>query len=134
MKSFLRNTLFNSFSIFIISQVLSGVKVEGGFPTYIFGGIALTLLFVLLKPVLNIFALPLNILTLGMFSFLTNAIIFYLLTVFVGEISISSFTFQGYSYAGFIIPKFYFNTLFAFIIVSFMQSLIVSFLSWLIKK
>ena len=134
MKGFFRNILFNSFSIFILSQMLSGVKVSGGFPTYIMGGIALTLLFTLLRPVLNLLALPLNLLTLGMFSFLVNVIIFYLLTVFVMNISINSFTFQGVDYAGFIIPKIYFNTLFAFILTSFLQSLIVSFLTWLMEK
>ena len=134
MKALLRNTLFNAFSIFLISQFLSGVRVSGGLFTYILGGLALTLLFVLVKPILNLLALPLNILTLGMFSFLTNVIIFYLLTVFVTDISITSFTFQGVAYAGFIIPKIYFNTLFAFIIVAFLQSIIVSFLNWLIKK
>lgn len=134
MKALLRNILFNSFSIFLISQVLPGVKVSGGLPTYLIGGIALTLLLLLLKPVLNILTLPLNLVTLGMFSFLTNVIIFYLLTVLVIGITISSFTFLGASYAGFIIPHIYFNTLFAFVIVSFLQSVIVSFLSWLIQK
>lgn len=134
MKSFLRNTLFNAFTIFMISQILPGVKVSGGFFTYIFGGLALTLLFILLKPILNILAIPLNLLTLGLFSFLTNVIIFYLLTLLVAGISITAFTFPGFSYAGFIIPKIYFNTLFAFVLVAFLQSVIVSFLSWLIEK
>ena len=134
MKAFLRNILFNSFSIFVISQVLSGVHVSGGFPTYIFGGIALTLLLTILKPVLNVIAIPLNLITLGMFSFLVNVIIFYLLTVFVMDITISAFTFQGASYAGFIIPKLHFNILFAFVLTSFLQSVIVSFLAWLIEK
>jgi putative membrane protein len=118
----------------MISQVLPGVNVNGGFFTYIFGGMALTILFIVLRPVLNILALPLNLVTLGMFSFLTNVIIFYALTVLVAGISITAFTYPGYEYAGFIVPKIYFNTLFAFVIVSFLQSLIVSFLSWLIQK
>lgn len=134
MKSFFRNTLFNAFAIFMISQILPGVKVSGGFFTYFFGGMALTVLFILLRPILNILALPLNLITLGMFSFLTNVIIFYALTVLVAGITISAFTFPGYEYAGFIIPKIYFNTLFAFVLVSFLQAAIVSFLSWLIQK
>lgn len=134
MKSFFRNVLFNSFSLFLISQLLPGVKVTGGLPTYLIGGIALTILLVLLRPILNILTLPLNLVTLGMFSFLTNVIIFYLLTVFVPGISISFFTFPGISYLGFVIPSIYLNTLFAFVLVSFLQSVIVSFLSWLIKK
>lgn len=134
MKAFLRTTLFNAFAIFVISQMLSGVKVTGGFPTYIIGGLALTILLTVLRPVLKLLALPLNLITLGMFSFLINVIIFYLLTVFVMDITISAFTFQGASYAGFIIPKLHFNTLFAFVLTSFLQSVIVSFLAWLIEK
>lgn len=134
MKSFFRNCLFNAFSIFFLSSVLPGVKISGGFFTYILGGIALTLLFILLRPVLNLLSLPLNIVTLGMFSFLSNVLIFYLLTLFVTGISITNFTFPGLSYNGFVIPSIYFNTLFAFIIVSFLQSLCVSFLNWLIEK
>ncbi len=134
MKSFLRNTLSNAFAIFLISQILPGVKVYGGLPTYLFGGLVLTVLLVALRPILNLLAMPLNLLTLGFFSFLINVIIFYLLTVLVIGISISAFTFPGYTYAGFIIPKIYFNTLFAFIFTSFLQSVIVTFLGWITKS
>lgn len=134
MRAFLKNILFNAFSIFLISQILPGVKVFGGLPTFLFAGFALTLLFLLLRPVLNILAMPLNLVTLGMFSFLTNVIIFYLLTVLVIGVSITAFTFPGVNYAGFAIPSIHFNTLFAFIIVSFLQSLTFSFLTWLTKK
>jgi len=134
MKNFFRNVLYNSFAIFFISQLLPGVKVYGGLPTYVLGGFALTLLLVLLKPILNILALPLNLITMGMFSFVVNVIIFYLLTVLVVGISVTSFTFPGYEYLGFIIPKIYVNTLFAFILVAFLQSVIVTFLGWLNKN
>lgn len=133
VKPFIRNSLFNAFSIFFLSQVLPGVKVEGGILTFLLGGVALTLLFRLLRPVLNLLSMPLNLVTLGFFSFLTNVIIFYLLTILVVGISITSFTFPGVSYMGFVVPEIYFNTLFAFILVSFLQSLSVSFLNWLIE-
>ena len=134
MKGFVRNVLFNAFSIFLLTQIIGGVKVTGGLPTYLFGGIALTILLVVLKPILNLLSLPLNLVTLGFFSFLTNIIIFYLLTVIVPGIAIGAFTFPGLSYSGFVIPSFYFNVLFAFLLVAFLQSLIVSFLTWLVGK
>lgn len=134
MKGFVRNVLFNAFSIFLLTQIIGGVKVTGGIPTYLFGGIALTLLLVILKPILNILSLPLNIITLGFFSFLTNIIIFYLLTVIVPGIAITAFTFPGLSYSGFVIPSFYFNIVFAFLLVALFQSIIVSFLNWLVGK
>lgn len=134
MKSFVRKVLFNSFSIFLISEGISGMKVSGGLITYLLGGLALTILFFVLKPILNILTLPLNIITLGMFSFVINVIIFYILTVFVTTITISAFTFPGISFAGFVVPSIYVNTLFSFVLVSFLQSVVVSFLTWLMKK
>ena len=133
MKGILRNTLFNAFSIFLISLVISGMKVYGGIVTILVAGFVLTLLLKILKPILNLLSLPLNIITLGLFSFIINIIIFYVLTVLVVGIVISSFTFSGISFAGFVIPKIYFNTFFAFILVSILQSLVVSLLDWLIK-
>jgi putative membrane protein len=134
VKSLLRNTLINSLSLFILAQIESGLTIHGGLLTFIAGGLALSLLFLIVKPILNLISLPFNLITLGLFSFLINAIIFYLLTVFVTSISITSFTFQGYSFLGFIAPRMYINTFFAFIIIALLQSLIVTFLSWLIKK
>lgn len=134
MKSLLRNTFINSLSLFILAQIVPGLTINGGLLTFIAGGFALSLLFLIVKPILNLISLPLNLVTMGLFSFLVNAIIFYLLTVFVTSISITSFTFPGFSFFGFIAPKMFFNTFFAFIIVALLQSAIVSFLSWLIKK
>ena len=133
MKNLLRNTLFNAFSIYLISQFITGMKVSGGLITCIIAGLVLTLLMKIVKPILNLLALPLNIITLGTFSFVINVIIFYILTVLVAGIAISSFTFPGVSFAGFIVPHIYFNTIFAFVLVSFLQSFVVSFLSWLMK-
>jgi hypothetical protein len=50
VKSILRNITFYSFALFLVSQVLTGVKVSGGFWTYILGGVVLTLLFLIVKP------------------------------------------------------------------------------------
>ena len=134
MKSIVRNIAFYSFALFLTSQALPGVKIFGGFWTYIVGGIALTLLFLILKPIISIVTLPLNIVTLGAFSFLTNAIIFYILTVFVANISVSAFTFSGFTFAGFVIPKFYLNNFFAFIAASIVLSAIIGGLKWITEK
>lgn len=134
MKSIFRNVLFYSFSLFVLTQFLTGVNISGGLPTYIFGGIVLSIMFLIVKPILNIIALPLNIITLGTFSFFINVIILYLLTMFVPNIKIVPFIFQGYSFAGFIIPKVSLNQFFAVFVVGIFLSIIVTFLSWLIEK
>jgi putative membrane protein len=134
VKSILRKIIFYSVALFLTAQIFEGVKVNGGMLTYILGGVVLSLLFLIIKPILSIVTLPLNIITLGLFSFITNAIILYLLTIFVANISIAAFSFRGLSFLGFVIPGFSVNNFFAFIIVSVLVSFIVGFLKWLIEK
>lgn len=134
MKSIVRNILFYSVALFLTSLAVTGLTVSGGYTTYILGGIVLSLLFLIVKPILSIITLPLNIITLGLFSFVINGIILYLLTIFVPNISISTFTFNGLSFAGFIIPRLFINNFFAFIIASIILSLIVGGLKWLTEK
>ena len=134
MRTVIRSIVFYSFSLFALTQTLSGVKITGGLETYLLGGVALSLMFLLIKPILNILTLPLNIVTLGTFSFFTNVIILYLLTIFVPKIKVSSFIFQGISYSGFAIPRTDVNQLLAFIVSGLALSAIITFLTWLIKK
>ena len=131
MKSLLRSTLINAFSLFVLTILLSGVKVTGGFGTYIAGGFVLSILYKILKPILNIVSLPLNIITLGATSFLINGLIFYITTFLIPEISITGFLFKGLSFSGFIIPSVYLNAFFAYIAAAFVQSVLVSIISWL---
>lgn len=134
MKTIIRNTSVYSLALFLLSQIDGGLTILGGFTTYIFGGFALAILFMVLKPVLNILSFPLNLITLGLFSFLTNTIILYLATVFVPQIRISSFVFKGTSFAGFVIPRISFNSFFAFIVSALLLSFIVGVIEWLIKR
>lgn len=134
MKTIIRNSFVYGLALFLLSLFDQGLVIQGGFSTYVFGGLALCLLFMILKPILNILSLPLNIITLGLFSFLTNTIILYLATVFVPQIRITAFTFPGASLSGFIIPQITFNTFFAFVVSAGLLAFIVGVITWLTKR
>lgn len=134
MRGLIRNSAIYALALFLTSGLLPGLKVTGGFPSFILGGFLLYLLLIILRPVLGIVSIPLNIVTLGLFSTLTNVIILYLLTVFLPRIRIEAFTFKGYDVAGFVVPRFELNTFFAFVVVSAVLSLIITFITWIIKK
>jgi putative membrane protein len=134
MKNLLRNTVFNAISLYILSQIINGVKVSGGIEVLLISGLILSLLYIFIKPILNLFSLPLNMVTLGLFSFFSNAILLYVLTVLVPDVRISQFTFNGYSFAGFVIPVMHFNTLYAYVISAGALSIIINFFNWLTKK
>ncbi|MEK9178540.1 MAG: phage holin family protein [Patescibacteria group bacterium] len=134
MKTFLRASAINGFSLFVLDQAVSGVAVSGGLRVFILGGVFLTILGITLKPIFNLISIPLNAVTLGLFSFLTNALLLYILTILVTEIKIDAFTFEGFSWAGFIIPEFHLNTLFAYIVCATLLSLIQAVINWLIER
>jgi putative membrane protein len=134
MKTLSRNIVFYSVSLFLLSQFISGLVISGGWTSYVLGGVVLSLLFMIVRPVLGIITLPLTIITLGWFSLITNAIILYLLTILVNDISITSFVFQRSEFAGFVIPRISVNTVFAFIVISILISVTVGIFKWLIKK
>ena len=133
MKTILRNTFVNAFSLFVASQVISGFRIAQGLQVLLIGGFILSLMSLIIRPVLTILTFPLNILTFGAFSFVVNAFILYLLTIFIPQIQITAFVFPGVSVIGFIIPKIAFNLYFAYVIAAFVLSFVTSFVKWLIK-
>lgn len=133
MKWLLRNTALYAFALFLLPQIVTGVSLDGGLPTLLIGGFVLTIMLLVVKPVVNIISFPLNLVTLGIFSALVNVIIFYLLTVFVPNITINAFTFEGASYAGFTLPRMYFNLFFSYVVAAAVISLIIGFINWVTK-
>lgn len=134
MKSLLRRVLVNAYSLSILPLLFSGVKIYGGVSTFILAGFVFSLISLIIKPVLKIITLPINLITFGAFSFFINAILLYILTVFIPQISIQAFMFPGFSFAGFVIPRIFINTFFAYIICSFVVSSVGSAIYWLFKK
>lgn len=134
MKGLLRNTIINAVSLAFIAEFLPGVTILGGIKTFVISGFILSLLLLVVKPILNLFSLPLNMVTLGLFSFFTNSILLYILTVLVTEVSISAFSFNGFTFAGFVVPVMNFSTLWAFVVTAAILSFVINFFEWLIKK
>src|SRR5579872_3972768 len=98
MKKLLRMTFFNAVSLFLLTLAFPGVQVLGGVPVFILGGLLLSFISLFIKPIINIISLPLNLISLGFFSFLTNALILYILTVLIPQITVKDFTYPGFKY------------------------------------
>lgn len=134
MKSILRGIAVNSFALWATSQLITGLKINGGLDVVFFGGLALTLMNLLVKPILSILTLPLTLLTMGLFSWLLNVALVYLLTVLVPQISITIYTFPGMSNNGFSLPQFTFSTFQTAILIAFAISIIANFVFWLFRR
>lgn len=131
MKSLVRGFVINIFSLWLTTEIIAGFKIGGRVEMLIFAAFVFALLNTFAKPFLKLLFLPINLLTLGAFSWLINVLILYLLTYLIAPISVSSWQFPGFSYQGFIIPKITFGVLETYILGSFVISLISNFLKWL---
>lgn len=132
MKTLLRNVAINTLALYLLPFLVPGVEILD-VTTLIFGSIILTLMLLILKPIFNILTFPLNLVTLGLFSIFTNALILYLLTVFVPGIIINAFTYPGADILGFIIPQISLSTLFAFLTASIVLAMVTTGIRWLVE-
>lgn len=119
MKYLLRVFLFNSFSLWLVSQILPALSIAGNWQALLFAGLILSLLMLLVAPILKILFLPINILTFGLLSWLINVIVLYLLTFFVPTVSVHAWRFPGGSWQGFSVPALSLSYVPSLILVSF---------------
>lgn len=107
--SFLIKLLLNSLAILLTGMLLPGVTIQG-FGTAVLVSLLLGAVNSVLRPIIFILTLPINILTLGLFSF----VVMGLLVLLVAKIV-----------PGFVITSFIWTIPFA---------LVVSFLNWLFSQ
>jgi len=98
-----------STAVYVTTFLVSGITVNPIWVALIVGA-CLTLFNMFIKPIVNILTLPINIITLGLFSLVINAILFWYLGTFI----------QGFRV----------DTFFA----AFVGALLVSLINWVLKK
>lgn len=104
--------LILTIAILSAAYLLEGIRISG-FWTAFFAASVLGILNALLRPILIVLTLPLNILTLGMFTFLINAFILKMASGFI----------PGFDIEGF------WTTVFGSLIISVVNWLLSSFIS-----
>lgn len=109
--SLIINWIVSAIVIFAISQFLPGVHVDN-FTSSLIVALVLGIINAILKPILLILTLPINILTLGLFTFVINAVLILLVSNVV---------------TGFVVDGFIWALIFGFIL-SVVNSLVHTFL------
>lgn len=75
--SILINLLLSAIAVFVAANILPGVEVEN-FITALTAAIVLGVINAFLKPILVVLTLPINLVTLGLFTFVLNALLILL--------------------------------------------------------
>lgn len=134
MRTFLRNIFINFLTLLLIAKLTGAIDFSENYFVLIWSAFFLTLLNLLVKPILNLLLMPINLLTLGAFRWVINAIVVLLVTIIITSFKIKSFIFPGFSLAGFIVPKVTFPFFWALILVSFLIEIINAGINWLLGK
>lgn len=90
MLSILANWLISALSIFLVANYLPGFSVNS-FTTALVVALVLGIINAIIKPILVILTLPINILTLGLFTFVINAALIMLAASLVPGFKVTGF-------------------------------------------
>lgn len=97
-------------AVVLTVNIVPGITISGGWTTVLLVALVWSVIMMVIKPVLSILTLPITIITLGLFSFILNALLFWAMTLVV----------PGFAVAGFI--------------PALLGALVLSILTWLITK
>lgn len=133
MRTVIKHFIIDTITLYLISQAVGGMIFTQGAYTILLAGFVLMLATNIVKPIINILILPINLVTFGLFKWVTYAITLYLVTLVVPGFHLGDFVFNGFTSYWFSIPGIAIPGVFAFIAFSFVISTISSILYWIFK-
>ena len=134
LKHFLRTIAINSLAVFLSSQLISGLIIfTGNLSTLLFTGFVFFIVNLLVKPIINLLLLPIQILTLGFFRWLTNLLLLFIVTKLVPAFTIHSYLSSRLDLGFITIPPTYFSIFGSYLLATFILSLVFHFLYWLFE-
>ena len=90
MIKILIRILETAVALLFIANYIPGIAVAS-FTTAVIVALLWGIMGLTVRPVLGLLTLPINLITLGLFSFVLNAILFWLLAAFVPGFSVAGF-------------------------------------------
>lgn len=90
MIGFLFTTLVSALGLLVVDLVVPGVDIAT-FPAALLAAVAIGFVNGSIKPILSILTLPINFLTLGLFSLVVNGVCFWLASLLVPGFAIHGF-------------------------------------------
>ena len=83
--------IINAVALIALPYVFSSITVDSFFPTALVTALVLGLINTLIRPILVILTLPVTILTLGLFIFVINGLMFWAVGSFVAGFLVAGF-------------------------------------------
>jgi putative membrane protein len=81
---------FTAVILLLVDAIMPGIEIAG-FGTALIAALVMGLVNFFIRPILSLLTLPLNLLTLGLFSFVVNALMFALVAAIVPGFEVHNF-------------------------------------------
>lgn len=134
IRLFLRTIVINLLTIYFTSQILSGmISYVGGYQTLLLASLAIAVVNLFIRPIINLLLLPVHLLTLGLFRWFANLVTLYLVTLMVPRLQIHAFDFEGLNAKFVILPQIHFSAFGAFIVSTLVLTIVFQFIYWLLQ-
>lgn len=131
MRSLIRHWFLYVLTLFLLDRTFSFITISNEV-ALLEAGTALYVLNTIGKPVLKILWLPINIITLGLFAWVLNILVVFIVTLVVPGFSLALFDTPTIELGRFIIPALHLKLFWTYFAFSFMLSWGVSLFGWIL--
>ncbi|OGD60672.1 hypothetical protein A3I57_01205 [Candidatus Beckwithbacteria bacterium RIFCSPLOWO2_02_FULL_47_23] len=128
MRDWLRQGLLNSFSLYLVAAVYPGLIIPKTLWQLLWVGVTFTLLNYLAKPLIKLILLPLNLLTLGLLSWLSGVLVLVIAVRLLPTLQVVPALIPAWQQSGFSVPALSLNLWLSFILTSLSLSLVYKLL------
>jgi len=133
MKKIIQNVSINLGALWITTQLIPAVSISQGVKGLLISALIFMVVNIMIVPIFKVILLPLNLLTLGIFTWVANVLAFYFLVNVSPFISVSPYDFPGLNLGAIIIPGLGLSTLQVVIVASFLIGFLINLINWLRK-
>lgn len=133
MRKLIVKVLATAASFYLTTYFLTGFQIENTWSAYLVGSLVFVIFNFVLSPIIKLLLLPINLLTLGLFRWLTNVLVLYLFDLVYDGIRISSFNYPGLTSSLISLPSGHLNLFWVLVLSSLIMSLSYSLISTLFQ-
>lgn len=133
MRKFVIRIIATAASFYTAQYFLSGVQLEPTWSAYLIASFVFVIFNSILSPIIKLLLLPINLITLGLFRWLTNVLVLYLFDLLYDGINIVSFNYPGLTSSLISLPTGQLSLFWVLVITSLIMSLTYSIISLLFQ-
>lgn len=131
MRGFIRTWFLYVVALYLLDKIFAFISV-GSMEVLVAAATMFYILNTIGKPILKVLWLPINIVTLGLFSWVINAIVVFVVIFLIPGFVVTPFTSSAIRIGKLLIPEIHLQLIPSYFFFTFMLSWTIEFLWWLL--